>query len=96
MFESVLLIGVVLTVAMLILSFLVVKATPKAKFASYYPSTGLFIVGLLFLGLAPIVEKTVIMGAGLGGWGIACLFAAFISVIITIFLDTFQQDHANA
>ncbi|MGM8212381.1 hypothetical protein ACLIBH_06230 [Virgibacillus sp. W0430] len=96
MIQSVFTIGIILTVAILILSFVLVKVTPKTKYISYYPCMFLFGAGLILLLFATIVERTFIMGAGLGGWGIACLFAAAIGFIVTAILDSFQQEDVKA
>lgn len=96
MIQSVFTIGIILTAAILIVSFILVKVTPKTKYISYYPCIFLFGAGLILLLLATIVEKTEIMGAGFGGWGIACLFAASVGFIVTAILDTFQQEDAKA
>lgn len=94
MIQAVFTIGIILTIAVLILSFILVKATPKTKYISYYPCMFLFAAGLILLLFATILERTFIMGAGLGGWGIACLFSAAIGFLVTAMLDSFQQEEA--
>ncbi|HLR68301.1 hypothetical protein [Virgibacillus alimentarius] len=93
MIQSVLTIGAILTVASLVLSFILLKATPKEKFMSYIPGAVFFAAGLILL-LFATFGKVEIMGAGLGGWGIASLFAAAIGLIITAILDSFQNAKA--
>lgn len=92
MIQSVFTIGIVLTVVILILSFVLLKATPKEKYTSYYPSMLLAAIGLISLLFSLIIEKVDIMGAGFGGLGIACLFAAAIGFIVTAILDANRQN----
>jgi len=89
--ESVFTIGGVLVVIAIILGIVVLKATPKTSYLGYAPGAVFFAAGLVLLLLASIIEKTVILGAGLGGWGIACLFAAVFSLIFTSTAESFAQ-----
>src|SRR5699024_12671982 len=82
-----LMIGAVLTVAFLIISVILVKATPEKSYASYFPGIALFGVALILLLLATIIDRITIMGAGLGGWGIACAFASAVSLMVTVVFD---------
>lgn len=91
MINATLTIGAVLTVALLIISVILVKATPEKSYASYFPGMALFGVALILLLFATIIDKVTIMGAGLGGWGIACAFASAISLMVTIVFDTYRQ-----
>lgn len=91
MIQSVFTIGIVLTVIMVILGIILAKAKIKG-FKIYYPFLALFLIGLFLLLFATILERTWIMGAGLGGWGIACLFAAAISFITTSIIDTYAHN----
>lgn len=91
MIQATLTIGAVLTVALLIISFILVKATPKKSYATYFPGLIFFAAGLILLLFATILDRIWIMGAGLGGWGIACLFAAGISLMVTAIMDTYRQ-----
>ncbi|HLR74984.1 MAG TPA: hypothetical protein VK077_06890 [Virgibacillus sp.] len=93
MIQAVFTIGIVLTVVMVILGFILAKAKIKG-FVIYYPFLALFIIGLLLLLFATILERTWIMGAGLGGWGIACVFASAISFITTTILDAYAHNEA--
>jgi len=90
--ESVFTIGGVLTVISIVLGLILVKATGKKSYIGYAPGAIFFGGGLILLLLASVIGKTVIMGAGLGGWGIACLFAAAIGFIITSTADAFGQE----
>lgn len=89
--QSVVLIGGILTVAMILIGFLLLKASAKSKYLPYYPGIVLFLSGIVFIVVATIVDKIVIAGAGLGGWGIACLFASAISFIITSMFDVYVR-----
>lgn len=91
MIASVFTIGIVLAVAAIILGFILTRIDFKATYAPYYPFFALFMVGLFLLLFATIVERTFILGAGLGGWGIACLFAAAIGFIVTAIFDTYRH-----
>src|SRR5699024_12398272 len=81
---------------LLIFSIIIIKATPKTKYIGYYPAILSIATGLILLLFATIIEKTVIMGAGLGGWGIAFLFAGAVSSIVTAVLDAYAQVDAKA
>lgn len=96
MIQSVITIGAVLVPALLIISLILIKATPKTKYIGYFPGFIAFAAGLFLLLFATIIDKIVIMGAGLGGWGIACLFAATVSLIITSIIDSYAQTETNA
>lgn len=94
MIQSVFTIGIILTVVVLIVSIILLKATPKTKYIGYVPGLAFFAIGLIMLLLATLAEKADIMGAGFGGWGIASLFAAAISLIITAVIDSYQNVNA--
>lgn len=96
MIQSVLTIGAVLVPALLIISIILIKATPKTKYIGYYPAFLSYAAGLLLLMFATLIDKTVIMGAGLGGWGIAFLFAGAVSALVTAVLDAYAQVDAKA
>lgn len=91
MIQSVFTIGIVLTVIAVILAFVLTRS-PKQGYGLYYPFAALFLAGLFLLLFATILDKIVIMGAGLGGWGIACLFSAAIGFIIAAILDSYAQE----
>lgn len=91
MITSVFTIGIVLTIVAIVLGFILTRVNFKATYAPYYPFFALFMIGLFLLLFATIIEKTVILGAGLGGWGIACLFAAAIGFIVTAIMDTYRH-----
>lgn len=92
MIQSVFTIGIILTVVMVILGIVLNKASLKGNYTIYYPFMALFVIGLLLLLFATIIGKVPIMGAGLGGWGIACLFASAIGFVITSILDAYAQE----
>ncbi|WP_156292023.1 hypothetical protein [Oceanobacillus salinisoli] len=96
MIESVLTIGGILAFIAFVVSLLLVKATPKDKYIAYLPGFLLAAAGLIFV-LAASFVNVEMMGAPLGGWGIACLFSAAISLIFTSIFDAYQQvDTQNA
>jgi len=90
--ESVFTIGGVLAVISIIAGLILIKATGKASYIGYVPGAIFFAGGLVLLLLASIMGKTEWMGAGLGGWGIASLFAAAIGFIITSTADALGQE----
>ncbi|WP_164219460.1 hypothetical protein [Virgibacillus sp. YIM 98842] len=94
MIQSVLIIGIILAVISIAVGIGVLKATGKEKFTGYYPIAVLGIAGILLACAAPIVGKVEIMGAGLGGWGIAAMFAAAIGFIVTSLVDTYTNAKA--
>lgn len=83
--------GGILTVALLLISVILVKVTPQKSFVTYFPGILSFAVGLICLLFATILDRIWIMGAGLGGLGIACLFAAAITLIVTAIFDSYRQ-----
>lgn len=90
MVQSVFTAGIVITVIMIILGFILGRAKLN-PFALYIPFLALFVIGLLFLLFATILERTWLMGITLGGWGLACVFSAAISFITTALVDTFAH-----
>lgn len=92
MIQAVLTIGGILTAALLLLSVILVKATPKTSYVAYFPGFISFGAGLILLLFATLLDRIWIMGAGLGGWGIACLFAAAASLIVAAVIDTNRQE----
>lgn len=95
MFQSVLTIGIILVAVAIVLSLVLLKATPKEKYTGYIPNMLLFAAGLILL-LFATYGKVEIMGAGLGGWGIACLFAGAIGFIVTSIVDANANANVNA
>lgn len=88
--QSVITIGAVLTVLMILLGYVLLKSSPTS-YVPYYPGLAVFGVGIVLIVIATIAGKIVIMGAGLGGWGIACLFSSAIGLIITSILDAYAS-----
>lgn len=80
-----------MTVIAVILGIILTKVNFKATYAPYYPFFALFMAGLFLLLFATIVERTFILGAGLGGWGLACLFSSAVAFIVTAILDTYRH-----
>lgn len=91
MIQAVLTYGVILTVALLIVSLILVKVTPKKSYIAYFPGFIFFGLGLILLLFATILDRIWILEAGLGGWGIASLFAAGVSLMISAVADAYRQ-----
>jgi len=91
MIQATLTIGPILTAAVLIISLIITKVSPEKSYKGYFPGFISFGTGLILLLFATILDRIWIMGAGLGGWGIACLFAGAISLMITAVFDTYRQ-----
>src|SRR5699024_6094093 len=91
MINTVFLIGGILALISIILGVILIKATAKSSYVGYVPATAFFAVGLVCLLIATLT-KIEVMGAGLGGWGIACLFAGAIGFVITSTFDAFGQE----
>ncbi|WP_284139195.1 MULTISPECIES: hypothetical protein [unclassified Virgibacillus] len=83
MVESVVIIGAVMTLVLLVIGFALAKAASKATYLPYYPALVIFGSGLVMVVSATMVGKIEMMGAPLGGWGIAFMFSAAIGTIIT-------------
>ena|SRR5699024_959040 len=94
MIPAVLTIGAILTAAVLIVSIILVKVTPKSSYIAYFPGFIFFGAGLILLLFATLFDRIKILNleAGLGGWGIASLFAATISMIVAAIIDAYRQD----
>ena len=92
MITATLTLGAILSAALLIVSLILVKATPKTSYVAYYPGFLFFAAGLILL-FATILDAkvTVYGGAGLGGLGIACLFAAAVSIMVATVVDAYRQ-----
>ncbi|MEJ8778731.1 hypothetical protein [Pseudogracilibacillus sp. ICA-222130] len=93
MITATLTIGAILSAALLIVSLILVKATPKKSYVAYYPGFLFFAAGLILLLFATILDSkvTVYGDAGLGGLGIACLFAAAVSTMVAAVVDAYRQ-----
>lgn len=96
MIQSVLIYGAVLTVILLVISLILVNVTPKSSYIAYFPGFIFFGAGLILLLFATLFDRIWIMNAGLGGWGLACLFSASISMIVSAVVDTYRQDHSQS
>ena len=93
MIQSVFTIGIILIVVAVAVSLILLKAPPKEKYIGYAPNMLLGAAGLILL-LVATYGKIEVMGAGLGGWGIACLFASAIGFIVTAVVDSFANANA--
>lgn len=93
MVQTVIIAGLILTVLNLVVNAVILRANKNSQ-ACYYLSFFFIIVGLLLLAVASVLPKADLLGAGFGGWGIASLFAAAISFMITSILDAYQNVEA--
>jgi|SRR5690606_26234965 len=95
--QAVITIAAVLAVVAIILGFIFLKASGGNGYLAYYPSAILFFGGIIVV-CAATPQKIMIWEAGLGGWGIACLFAAGISFLVTSISHAYQvhDDKAKA
>ncbi|SDQ21969.1 hypothetical protein [Virgibacillus salinus] len=88
MFVTTVIIALVLTVALMILNIILSKVSSQDRYIIYMPGVVLFATGLLLFMIATMAGKIEITGLGLGGWGIACLFASAIQFTVTSIVDT--------
>lgn len=93
--QSVITIGAILSVAAIILGFIFLKATRGKGYLPYVVSAILFVGGIVLV-CAATPKKVLIMDVGLGGWGIASLFAAGISFIVTAVSHAYQVHDQKA
>lgn len=93
MVASVFIIGGIMLVITLVLNIIFLNVFSKSTYAPYYPSMVFSISGLVFL-LVATYEKIEVFGAGMGGWGIAFLFASAVGYIITSILAMDQTENA--
>src|SRR5690625_223859 len=91
MIKTVIIVGLILTVISAVIAFVLGKAL-KGSYTTYVPFALLFLVGLVLLLMATILDKVDIMGAGYGGWGIARLFAAAVGLIISTISSAYSQE----
>lgn len=90
--QNTFIVGGVLTALVLVISIIAVRLTPPKSYVGYYPGFISFGAGLISLLFATLIETRVeVFGTGLGGLGIACLFAGAASLMITAYLDTARQ-----
>ncbi|WP_047984242.1 hypothetical protein [Ornithinibacillus californiensis] len=93
--QSVITIAAILAVVGIILGFVFLKASGGKGFLPYYPMVILGIAGIVLACVsAPL--NVHIMDVGLGGWGIACLFAAMISFLVTSISHAYQVHDQKA
>lgn len=93
MIQAVLMIGAVLTAAVLLVSVILVNISPRHSYIAYVPGFIFFGAGLILLLFATLFDRIWVMGVGLGGWGIASLFAATISMIVAAVIDAYRQTY---
>ncbi|MFC3039597.1 hypothetical protein ACFOGI_04980 [Virgibacillus xinjiangensis] len=87
MVQSVITIGIILTAALVVLGLFLAKTMDKASMVGYYPGIFCAFTGLLLILTSSILDRVDIMGAGLGGWGIAFVFAGAVGLVITSIFD---------
>lgn len=92
--QAVFTIGIVLTVITVLLAIILPRMSFEGIYTMYIPFFALFIIGLLLLLFATVLEKKVIMGAGLGGWGIACVFSSAIGFVVGSIIDAYKNEAA--
>ncbi|MFB4167711.1 hypothetical protein [Virgibacillus sp. JSM 102003] len=88
MFVTTVVIALVLVVVLMILNIILSKVSSQDRYIIYMPGVVLFATGLLLFAVAIMAGKIEITGLGLGGWGIACLFASAIQFTVTSIVDT--------
>ncbi|MBP1950535.1 hypothetical protein [Virgibacillus litoralis] len=91
MFVTTVTIGLVLVVVLMLFNIVLSKLSSKDRYILYMPGVVLFATGLILFIVATIGDKIVITGLGLGGWGIACMFAAAIDFTVTSIVDTYTH-----
>ncbi|TQS74891.1 hypothetical protein DX933_08980 [Ornithinibacillus gellani] len=94
MVTAVLSIGAVLAAVMVVIGLVLAKASSKSVYMPYVPGMIVFVGGIVLIVVAAIAGKIEILGAGLGGWGIACLFASAFGFIITSIVDAYSSPAA--
>jgi hypothetical protein len=87
--QAVVTIGAILAVAAIILGYIFLKSSRGNGYLPYYPGAILFFGGIILACFAT-PQKVMIWEAGLGGWGIACLFAGGISFLVTSVSHSYQ------
>lgn len=93
--QNTFIVGGVVTAAVLIISILAVRFTPAKSYIGYFPGFISFGAGLILLLLATLFDRIWVFGTGLGGLGIACLFAGAASLMVASFVDTARQPEAQ-
>lgn len=93
--QNTFIVGGVVTAAVLIISILAVRFTPAKSYIGYFPGFISFGAGLILLLLATLFDRIWVFGTGLGGLGIACLFAGAASLMVASFVDTARQPKAQ-
>jgi len=91
MIQAVLTTGPIIVAVVLIISVILIRVTPQGSYVGYFPGFISFGSGLILLLFATILDRIWIMGAGLGGWGIALLFAGAVSLMISAIVDSYRQ-----
>ncbi|WP_047981769.1 hypothetical protein [Ornithinibacillus contaminans] len=87
--EVIMTIGAVLAVIAIVLGLLGIRIS-RVTYLPYIPSLVMFACGVAVLLLTTVVKKMEFMEVGLGGWGIACLFAAVIGFFVISVTHAFK------
>ncbi|WP_174614341.1 hypothetical protein [Virgibacillus ihumii] len=90
MFGTALLIGLVALIVLMVLNIIISKASSYSKYTIYIPAIIVFAIGLILIFIS-VTQNIVVSGLGLGGWGIAFLFAAAVTAIATSIVDSGQH-----
>lgn len=96
MIQATVIIGAVLSAVVILVGVILAKVTPSKSYVAYVPGALFFVSGLILLLCAILFDKIYPFGyeAALGGWGIACVFAAAIGLIVVSVADSFGQQRA--
>lgn len=89
--QNTFIVGGIVTAAVLVISILAVRLTPAKSYIGYFPGFISFGAGLIFLLCATLFDRIWIAGTGLGGWGLACLFAGAVSLMVASTVDASRQ-----
>lgn len=89
--QNTFIVGGILTAVVLVISVLAVRFTPAKSYIGYFPGFISFGAGLILLLFATLFDRIWVFGTGLGGLGIACLFAGAASLMVAALVDTARQ-----
>lgn len=93
--QAVVTIAAVLAVIAIILGFIFLKSSGGNGYLPYIPSAILFFGGIIVV-CSATPKKIMIWEAGLGGWGIASLFAAGVSFMVLSITHAYQVHDKKA
>lgn len=90
MFSMTLTVGASILVILMIVNIILSKMHKSNAFTVYIPAAVVFGIGVIGIFIAAF-GRIEVLGLGLGGWGIACLFAAAIGVLVTSLVDVYTH-----